>query len=306
MDFIRYPHLEKFGNTEVENIEFGITYIFPKLDGTNASVWCSEWTLEEGACVLSTGSRNRELSENKDNHGFNFNIQKDQKLWNFFENIHHLNFILYGEWLVPHTVKHYREEAWRRFWIFDVYNRETGKFLPYEIYQPMLEAAGLDYIPCIKKIKNGSWENFLHEAKNCRFMLPDDDLRPGEGIVIKNYEWTNKFQKVTWAKIVNGEFKDAFVANLGANLLENVSNAQKVCDMACTASLIEKEYAKLCADDGSFSRHYIPRLLHTVFYSVVKEELWDCLKKINYGLLNFKELQQLCILKVKATKPDLF
>lgn len=37
--FKRYPHLEKFGNQAVENIEFGSCYIFPKLDGTNASVW---------------------------------------------------------------------------------------------------------------------------------------------------------------------------------------------------------------------------------------------------------------------------
>jgi len=307
MTFIRYPHLERFGNSGVQDIEFGVTHIFPKLDGTNASVWCEDWNLEEGACIISTGSRNRELTNSdNDNAGFKQYVQSyKQPFWKFFQNVHHLNYILYGEWLVPHTIKTYREDAWRRFWIFDVYDRSTGKFLPYEVYQSLLETYGLDYIPCIKKFKNGSYDNFLHEAQNnSHFLLPEGSK--GEGIVIKNYDWTNKFQQVTWAKIVLNEFKDKFHATMGANLQEVGSPAQVICDFACTPHLIEKEYAKIVNENGSWSNHFIPRLLHTVFYSVVTEELWDGLKKINYGSVNFQELKALCIQKVKQTKPELF
>lgn len=298
--FIRYPHLSKFGNKEVENIEFGITHIFPKLDGTNASVWFDE--------RLRCGSRNRELdtvSFQNDNAGFaNANVG-NEKLGLYFQ--HNPNHILYGEWLVPHTIKNYREEAWRRFWIFDVFDRTTGKFLPYEVYQPQLEEAKLDYIPCIKKFQNGSWDNFMHEARNhAGFMLPDGGIP--EGIVIKNYEWTDKHNHYTSAKIVLAEFKDKFHAAMGVNLEENVSNAQRIVNKACTQALIEKEYAKILVESGEedFPRKLIPKLLHTVFYSVVTEELWDCLKDISYGLVNFKELQQLVFQKVKATKTELF
>ncbi len=38
MTFLRYPHLEKYGNQAVQDIEFGVCHIFPKLDGTNARV----------------------------------------------------------------------------------------------------------------------------------------------------------------------------------------------------------------------------------------------------------------------------
>lgn len=309
MTFLRYPHLEKYGNSAVDNIELGITHVFPKLDGTNASVWVKDWVLyeQDGHPILATGSRNRTLSKESDNAGFNAYVQSQLEVWGplykFFAEKSY-KYILYGEWLVPHTVKHYRKEAWNRFWIFDVYDREQGKFVPYDVYQPWLEEYGLDYIPCVQKFKNGSFENFLHVAKTNRFLLEDND-QPGEGCVIKNYDWTNKFQQVTWAKIVNQEFKDDFVATMGANLTENKSNAQKICDKACTEALIRKEFAKL-NHDGKFTSHLIPRLLHTVFYSVVTEELWDCLKPINYGLVNFKELQQLCILKVKQTLPELF
>ena len=299
MTFIRYPHLERFGNAGVQDIEFGVTHVFPKLDGTNASVWH-----EDG---IKAGSRNRVLSVESDNAGFFAHILEKEgtpeRIRAFLND--NKNLTLYGEWLVPHTIKTYREDAWRRFWIFDVYDREQGKFLPYEVYQPLMEDYGLDYIPCIKKFKNGSYDNFLHEAQNnSHFLLPEGSK--GEGIVIKNYDWTNKFQKVTWAKIVLNEFKDNFHKAMGANLQEIGSPAQVICDFACTPHLIEKEYAKIVNEVGEWTSRYIPRLLHTVFHSVVTEELWDGLKKINYGSVNFQELKALCIQKVKQVKPELF
>lgn len=33
-EFLKYPHLERFGNVEVEGIEHGAVYVFPKIDGT--------------------------------------------------------------------------------------------------------------------------------------------------------------------------------------------------------------------------------------------------------------------------------
>lgn len=39
MKFRRYQHVERFGNDEVEDINIGTCYIFPKIDGTNSSVY---------------------------------------------------------------------------------------------------------------------------------------------------------------------------------------------------------------------------------------------------------------------------
>ena len=46
-------HLERYGNEEVEGIEQGTTYVFPKLDGTNAQLWY------EGKGVIGAGSRTK-------------------------------------------------------------------------------------------------------------------------------------------------------------------------------------------------------------------------------------------------------
>ena len=39
MNFRKYQHIERFGGTTVENIELGECFIFPKIDGSNSSVY---------------------------------------------------------------------------------------------------------------------------------------------------------------------------------------------------------------------------------------------------------------------------
>ena len=63
-NFPKYQHIERFGTSEVEGIEYGECYIFPKIDGTNSSLWIGN----DG--TLKAGSRKRELSIEKDNAGF--------------------------------------------------------------------------------------------------------------------------------------------------------------------------------------------------------------------------------------------
>ena len=56
---------------------------------------------------------------------------------------------LYGEWLVPHTLKTYQSDAWKKFYIFDVYYDSEHRFMGYEDYRELLEEYDLEYIPCI-------------------------------------------------------------------------------------------------------------------------------------------------------------
>ena len=76
--FKRYQHLERFGTTEVQNIELGECFIFPKIDGTNASVW-----LHNGE--IQAGSRTRHLSLEKDNAGFLEWVLKQENLLNYLK-----------------------------------------------------------------------------------------------------------------------------------------------------------------------------------------------------------------------------
>ena len=311
--FIRYPHLERLGNKEVEDIEHGVCHIFPKLDGTNASVWFKGY--HKGECddtmLLGAGSRNREVSLESDNQGFaawvtlqtSHGKEEHSPLEMFFSE--HRRKRLYGEWLVPHTLKGYANTAWNKFYVFDVYDDETQQFIPYEEYQPWLEQYKIDYIPCFWKAKNLSYEQAVHYAKECRFLLKED-CPMGEGVVIKNYNWINQFGRQTWAKVVTAEFKAEHVRAMGPMEHETKLVEDTIVNYAVTPALVEKEYTKIVVENGGWSSKYIPRLLETMYYCLVTEELYTALKKTNFPSVNFKTLKHFCTAKVKELKPELF
>lgn len=297
--FRKYMHVERFGNTEVEGIELGQVHVFPKLDGTNASAWV------EGEYIRG-GSRTRDLSLENDNAGFFAWLLKSQQgavTINCLTKYPHLRF--YGEWLVPHTLKTYREDVWRRFWIFDVFNDETEQYLSYDAYKPLLDEFNLDYIPPLAIIKNGSYENFIH-VLNQNNLFIQDGKGIGEGIVIKNYDYYNKFGQQTWAKIVAAEFKEQHYKVMGCPETEGKMIEEQIVDRFCSEAVIEKVYAKIVAEMGGWSSKYIPRLLETVFYDLVREDTYEILKEFKTPTINFRTLKALVIMKIKQVKKELF
>lgn len=300
MEFRKYQHLERFGNSEVDGIELGECLVFPKVDGTNGSVW-----LDNG--VVKAGSRNRELSLEQDNAGFYSYIVSNENIKAYLEK--HPTHRLYGEFLVPHTLKTYRDDAWRRFYIFDVVmdkDDESVEYIPYEIYKTMLEEFSLDYIPPLCTIKNGSYENFIKTLESNSFLI-QDGAGSGEGIVIKNYDFYNKYKRQNWAKIVTSEFKEKHYKTMGSPKIEVKEMVeQQIVDEYCTVAFIEKEYAKIVNENEGWQSKYIPMLLGKVFSELIKEEMWNILKKYKYPKIDFKTLNTLVVGKIKKTKVDIF
>lgn len=304
--FQSYQHVERFGTTETQNIELGECYVFPKIDGTNASVWlCNE--------ELQAGSRTRHLTLEQDNAGFYAWAKQQESLINYLkENPTHR---LFGEWLVPHSLKTYREHAWRNFYVFDVtidkeeheilHESDTKiKYVHYEEYKPLLEKHGIAYVPPICKITNGSYEQFINQLMKNVFLI-EDGKGHGEGIVIKRYDFRNKYNRPTWAKIVTSEFKEKHSKEMGAPELKGEKMVElEIAEEFVTKALVEKEYAKIAIE--GWSSKMIPILLNTVFYSLVKEECWEFVKKHKNPTIDFKKLQHFVFNTVKLKKPELF
>ena len=294
--FVKYQHLERLGTSEVEGIQSGTCYVFPKLDGTNASIWMDS----EGN--LKAGSRNRELTLGKDNAGFYAWVLENETLFRpFFEE--YPEHYLYGEWLVPHSLKTYRKDAWRKFYIFDVVD-PCGDYIPYNDYKTTLDTYGFDYVPCIAVVKNGDDETFRKSVDRSTFLIEDGN-GVGEGVVIKNYDWSNRFGRKTWAKVVTNAFKDLHVKEMGGTTLGGISDEERIVNEFVTEHLVNKVYEKIRNEDG-WSSKAIPRLLSTVYYDLIKEEMWEILKKYKNPKIDFKYLQRLTCQKVKEVKPELF
>lgn len=294
MEFKKYQHIEKLGNTDVKDIEYGMCYIFPKLDGTNASLWWNNG--------LQAGSRKRQLSTDADNAGFYKWASEQDNIRMFFQQ--HSDLRLYGEWLVPHTLKTYLDTAWRDFYVFDVENINE-KLIPYEEYKELLNRYNINYIAPIAKIKNPTEETLYKALEKNQYLIKDNE-GCGEGIVIKNYNYVNPYGHTVWAKIVMAEFKEKHVKVMGCpDLKEKRGIEERIVEDYVTGSLIEKEYAKILNESG-WNQKSIPRLLQTVFYCLVKEEAWNFVKEYKNPTINFKRLMSLTILKIKETKPELF
>jgi hypothetical protein len=293
MEFEKYQHVERFGTTETNGIEYGMCFVFPKIDGTNSQLWMNGG--------LHAGSRNRELSLDNDNAGF-YNWAVNQlQLLNFFHAYPNLR--LYGEWLVPHTLKTYQKTAWNNFYVFDVMNGE--EYLPYDEYKPLLDEFGIEYIPPICKVENPTYERLINQLEKNGYLI-EDGQGTGEGIVIKNYNYKNKFGRTTWAKIVKNEFKAKHQKVDVCQIKENKIIEEEIVAKFVTVALIEKELAKIENELDGWSSKFIPRLLNTVFYCLVKEECWNFVKEFKNPTVDFKRLSFFTTVRIKEAMPHLF
>lgn len=303
MQFREYQHIERFGMPEVEFIEQGKCYIFLKIDGTNASVWLGD----DG--VIHAGGRHRELTLENDNACFFAKIRNHEGIKECLKQ--HSNLRLYGEWLVPHSLETYRDECWRRFYVFDVmWELCDGRFtyLPYHAYKDFLDQYGIDYIPPLAIIDRPTKEQLISYLDKNIYLIKDGQ-GVGEGIVIKNYEFRSPNGEQIWAKMVRSEFKELHAKKMmnpdrpmrGRNIVE-----QRIVDEYVTAALCEKERAKLELVCGKGMKSIISSLLHNVYECLIREDAHHFIVEFNNPTINFKLLRYLCECQVKECCKDLF
>jgi hypothetical protein len=73
-----------------------------------------------------------------------------------------------------------------------------------------------------------------------------------------------------------------------------------------TTHLVDKVYYKISCENGSVKREDIPRILNTTFYDIVKEEMWEIIKKHKNPKIDFKVLQNRVYSEVKRVRPEIF
>lgn len=287
MPFIKYKHIEQLGTDEVDGILNGTCYVFPKLDGTNGQIWWRE------SAFVCAGSRNRELSiDGADNHGF-----MAWALSNVPQAYGMQDYNIYGEWLVPHTFKGYREDVWQRFYVFDVLHREHG-FLHPDAVQIICERFSLSYIPVQAVLVNPTMEQLQEEAARASYLVQDG--KPGEGIVIKNYDYRNRFGRMEFAKLVNAESR---VASAKVPVVRSGIEAELVAAMLPVLT-VEKIRANIIAEHGGWSQKYIAELLGRAFHDFVVEEGWQIAK--TGKIVDFRELKRAVNGRVKELLPEVF
>lgn len=295
-NFQPYMHLERIGTDETEGLLEGTCYIQPKLDGTNASVWC------EKTGEIRCGSRHRELSLDSDNAGFYAAMIEQRETWfRVFEETPALRF--YGEWLVPHTFRGYRADAWHQFYVFDV--SDGRRFLRPPDVASLCELLGLNHIPVQAVILQPTQEQLLREM-GLNHYLCEDGKGPGEGIVIKNYDFVNRYGHCTFGKLVRNEFKERNQKVFGPREYRGESAEANLVARYLPESLVQKVKAKLELERGGWTSKLIGELLGRVYYDFIHEELWNALKAEKNPTVDFKRLQGLVVARTKELLPEVF
>lgn len=286
MQFEKYQHIERFGTVATDGILDGDIYIFDKLDGTNTGVYLND----NGEVEIS--SRNRVLTLDNDNAGACCYVLSNDKFNRYLRT--HPTHRLFGEWLVKHSVTTYKDDAWRKLYIFDVIDTSANRYLTYEEYTPLLDEFNIDYIPLIAKLDHPNADDVIKLQDSCTFLQKDKRL--GEGIVIKRYDFVNRFGKTVWAKIVRT------VANILPKTCKPVNTDSiefKIVNEFLTSHIINKERDKLSNGNGGWQTKLIPALLSNVWYTLISEEIFNVVKKYHNPTVDFKLLQKLVTAKIK-------
>lgn len=294
MEYKKYQHIEKLGTHEVEGLLHGEVHLTYKIDGSNSCVFLDEGTL----CF---GSRNRKLSLDEDNQGFMAACLANSSFKEAILKLltSHPQWVVYGEWLIPVNIKRYKKEAWRKFYIFDVFDCETLTYLRYDSYVDELIALGLDYIPEIAVLKDPSEEEIQQYLERTGEFLLDNGQ--GEGLVIKNYEYRNPYGRQTWGKILTEDFASNKRIRRGANHIQKQESPIEygIISSLLTPEQIQKEKSKLEEKYGFWESRFILELLNRVFLEFYRDNWQIILKKYHFPTLSFKKLKSFSDEKVK-------
>lgn len=285
--FKSYDKIKRLGSEETAGILEGICYIQEKVDGANAQIW-----MEDGE--IKCGSRRKELESGF--NGFVEYAKNDPGIRAFLECSPYLT--LYGEWLVPHTIK-YNETSYGKFYMFDIYDRSSGIFYSQEGVKEMAEAWGIKTAHLFGIYENPSLELIKELAKQST--LGDKS----EGVVIKNYAFVNKFGDTMYAKYVNPEFKEENAITFGGNN-RGADHYHEIwaTNKYMTMPRIKKIMQKLSAiKDGPLDITDTARVIQSAYHDMFEEAMWEIAKKCRE--INFVALQNIATRKASKIFRDI-
>lgn len=298
MNFETYPKIYRLGHSDIEGILQGKCYIQEKIDGANTSIW-----LQDGE--IHVGSRNNDITGTDNLNNFYDYVMGHEGIKNLLN--HFPYFRLYGEWLIKHTIN-YSELHTKQFYLFDIFEegedgltkRRTVEEVNllgelYSIKTPHLFAVLDNPIP--EEI-----EQYVGQSK-----LGDK----GEGVVIKNFDFINKFGRNTYAKLVTEKFKEDNAITFGSNNKHSDTYWEMyIVNKYVSLGRVEKVKNKLIPLLGKNKedKYYIDnkglstdlhqsllmltsRVASTVYHDLLSEEIWEIAKKA--GVIDFKALSRL-------------
>ena len=293
-EFRKYEKIYRLTKEEVDGILIGTVNITEKLDGANLSIW-----LGKGG-EIRVGSRNNDLTAN----GNEFNgavkyANTHPGIKKFFE--YNPDCRLYGEWLVRHTLS-YNETAYKKFYLFDIYDEGLGVFWNQELVQSIGKDFEIETVPYLGEFTNPTLKELTAMVEGQESVIGG---KVREGIVIRNPNFTNQFGDKVNAKLVSeGFMEDNGVVFGGNNKYSECYWEQYISNKYITVERVQKIMNKIQPEvNERLDMKHIPRIIGTVYHDMITEEAWEIANKVTS--LDYNNLKRICSKKAKQVYVDL-
>lgn len=264
---------------DIERIKEGITggfevgdeiVIQEKIDGANAAI---RYDFEADTIVAQSRKNILNISNNlRGFYEWTQTLDKELVASGLGEDI-----VLFGEWLVPHTVK-YPDEKYNQFYIYDAYNTKSEEYLLQCTVEAIADILNLNYIPVFYRGEFKSWEH-------CYSFVGKTEMggEYGEGIVVKNQTKLNDKNSRTpyYLKIVGEKFQEVHKDHkkvIDPEKLKANEENKLLCETIVTEARVVKILHKLI-DEGVLPENWGASEMPIVAKNLCKRVFEDCLKE---------------------------
>lgn len=242
-----------------------------KVDGANFS-----FRYDAETDSVKAFSRKNELSASNTLRGaYDFVLRLDKDL---VKSVLGTQYILFGEWLVKHTVV-YPDEAYCKMYAFDVWDAENERWMPQDFAKEVSAALGVTYVPVFYIGPFVSWEHIHSFVGQTR--LGGDH---GEGVVVKNLTRLNDPDNHLpfYTKIVGEKFRES-KGHRDGKVIDPAKIAAREAAMALTETIVtmarvEKTLHKF-VDEGILPEDWDEKDMKTIAKNLPGAIYYDCVKE---------------------------
>jgi len=235
-DVVRLGHKSTLG---VLN-EGDYIIIQEKLDGANAS-------FKRDGNKIRAFSRRQELSEENTLGGF-YEFTQSLNVDRLLDGV-----IYFGEWLNPHKVKY--PEYQKQFFLFDIFNTYTSEYVNFSMVEDEAKRLGLNLIPVFYKGEYKSFEHLQSFVGKTLLGGMLGDIPTGEGIVVKNTQYRDRFGNQVYTKLVTDAFREVQKQKAPKDPKIELTQEQIFVNQVVTEARVEKMLYKF-VDEGILDEHF--------------------------------------------------
>ncbi len=276
-EFKKYVDIERLKASYAEAFDIGeeIT-ISEKVDGSNAS-----FTYNSASDEVVAFSRRKSLDEVNTLQGFWEYTQKFDKN-DIAQITQGGRYVLFGEWLVKNKIQ-YPAERYKKFYLFDVWDNQTGQYLEWDKVEGFFKALAVSYEIYIAPIFYiGPFKGWEH-AQSFVGQTELGATPCGEGVVIKSQDRLSdkdNSRRPRYLKLVSEHFTEVqkTKAPIDPEVLKEREAMRALAATIVTKRRTEKMLAAL-RDDGIIPEDWGSESMGIISKNITKRMYADCVKE---------------------------